>query len=99
MFPKHNFTYNHDKHYISYNFADDYIYGCDTTAIVIGQMQRFYILNGNHTNELKTKSFKECIDYFLDNSHLINKRSNKYNENDAINVIEYYENFKKGLVK
>lgn len=44
----HNITYDHDKHYISFNFADQHIYGDITTAIVIGQMQRFYILNGDH---------------------------------------------------
>lgn len=34
--------------YVSYNNCDTGVYGCDTTAIVIGQMEKFLVLNGNH---------------------------------------------------
>ncbi len=37
-----------DGFYVSYNAKDISIYGTDTTALVIGQMQAFYILDGNH---------------------------------------------------
>lgn len=93
IFPKYNDTYGHNQHYVSYNFADRSIYGSDTTAIVIGQMQRFYILNGNHVQALKGKDFNQCIEYFLSNSHLHNSRGDKYNQEDALKVIAEYEKF------
>lgn len=98
LFPRYNDTYNHSKHYVSYNFADRSIYGSDTTAIVIGQMQRFYILNGNHVDVLKNKDFNQCIEYFLSNPHLHNSRGDKYDKADADKVISDYEAFlnKKG---
>ena len=95
MFPRHNNVTESKDHYISYNFGDRDAYGSDTTAIVIGQMQRFYILDGNHEKQLAGKSFLECMEYFNENIHLINKYSNKYSLEDAINVIEGYKEFKK----
>jgi hypothetical protein len=95
MFPKHNEVTESKDHYISYNFGDRSAYGSDTTAIVIGQMQRFYILNGNHVDKLKGKSFLECMEYFNKNSDLVNKYSNKYNDEDAQKVIVEYTQFKK----
>jgi len=64
--------------YISYNNRDTYIYGSDTTALVIGQMEKFFILNGNHVKEYKSlinKGLKECTTYFISNLHLKNKYS------------------------
>lgn len=86
---------NYKDHYISYNWKDTDIYGSDTTAIVIGQMQRFYILNGNHWENLVDLSFEDCIAYFERNANLINKMSNKYDPKDAQKVIIDYKNFKK----
>ena len=67
--------------YISYNLVDSNIYGSDTTAIVIGQMEKFYILNGNHSTELekiaKESGLQGCLDYFNNHSDLINKYSDK----------------------
>ena len=64
--------------YISYNNYDIRSYGSDTTALVKGNMEKFYILDGNHTkqyNELVAKGFDACLDYFKDNANLINKYS------------------------
>lgn len=63
--------------YISY-LPDDRDYGCITTALVKGQMQHFYILNGDHRKEyaeLISKGFDSCLDYFRKNIELKNKYS------------------------
>lgn len=93
MLPRPNTTINSKEHYLSYNYCDTDHYGSDTTAIVIGQMQRFYILNGNHMEQLKDKTFEECIEYFLNNSSLKNKHSDIYKKEDATKVIEEYREF------
>jgi len=62
-----NKTY--DGFYISYN-TSSIDYGCDTTALVIGQGQGFFILEGNHIEEYKkvfNNGFTACYDYFLNN--------------------------------
>lgn len=69
-----------DGFYISYNDIDLSIYGCDTTALVFGQMQKFYILNGDHVRqymEIIHLGFDACFDYFMDNLQDINKNSDK----------------------
>lgn len=43
----------YDGFYISHNSHDTGVYGGETTAIVLGQMQMFFILNGDHEGELK----------------------------------------------
>lgn len=91
----HNSATNTFKtHYISYNFGDRYIYGCDTTAIVIGQMQRFYILNGNHYDKLINLSFSDCMEYFIKNCNVVNRLSDVYCEKNASDIIDAYEKFK-----
>lgn len=67
-----------NKFYISYNNYDTDIYGSDTTALVLGVMEKFYILNGDHRknyNALKDKGFEACFEYFKNNSDLKNKNS------------------------
>ncbi len=64
--------------YISYNSVDVDIYGDVTTALVWGQMERFYILNGDHQdkyNALVPLGFDACFDYFKANLEQINMRS------------------------
>lgn len=71
-------TYN--GFYISYNSYDVEIYGDVTTALVLGQMQKFYILNGDHRKEFKNiikDGFEKCMEYFKENIALINKYSDK----------------------
>lgn len=64
--------------YISYNSYDAHIYGSDTTALVLGQMQKFFILNGNHIENYKKiakMGFFKCLEYFLENIEQTNKFS------------------------
>ena len=66
--------------YVSYNDYDISIYGTDTTALVKGQMEKFYILNGDHRKQysvLIPKGFNACLDYFKKNIKFINKNSDK----------------------
>lgn len=61
--------------YISYNDYDVDIYGSTTTALVLGQMQEFFILNGNHIDEyrkLEGSPFSKYLDYFYKNKDKIN---------------------------
>jgi hypothetical protein len=69
-----------DGFYVSYNAHDVAIYGSDTTALVKGQMEAFYILQGNHMAAyapLIDVGFDACMDYFETNSELISKFSDK----------------------
>lgn len=64
--------------YISYNPYDTDTYGCCTTALVIGNMEHFYILNGDHRtpySERIERGLMACLAYFQDNIHLKNKHS------------------------
>jgi len=71
-------SFDSEEFYVSYNNYDEYIYGCDTTALVLGQMQHFYILNGDHRKAyeaLTSQGFTACLEYFKNNSNLKNKYS------------------------
>lgn len=63
--------------YISYNNRDIGVYGSETTALVIGNMEKFLVLDGNHAKAYL--EFREdlhaCIDYFKRNISLVNKFS------------------------
>lgn len=64
--------------YVSYNSVDSYIYGCDTTALVWGQMQHFFILCGDHREGYKKAiegGFPPCAEYFKNNIDQINSYS------------------------
>lgn len=69
----------YDGFYISHNNHDTDIYGDETTAIVLGQMQEFFILNGDHTEELKEAAesggLPKCMEYFHEHKELVNERS------------------------
>lgn len=70
----------YDGFYVSYNNYDVEIYGDVTTALVLGQMQKFYILNGNHSEEyakIIKNGFKKCMEYFENNIDQINKYSDR----------------------
>jgi hypothetical protein len=72
--------------YISYNNHDNDWYGSDTTALVVGQMEHFYILNGNHVANylpLIEKGFNACFDYFEEHIERINKTS-EYNDKNIV---------------
>lgn len=64
--------------YVSYNSHDVDIYGDVTTALVLGQMQKYFILNGDHRAEyarIIKSGFKRCIEYFVNNADKINRYS------------------------
>lgn len=68
----------YDGFYVSYNNYDKHLYGDVTTALVLGQMQKFFILTGNHTkqyNKLIQYGFEKCLDYYKENIHLSHKYS------------------------
>lgn len=68
-----------ENFYISYNNYDISIYGCDTTALVVtGKGSRFFILDGDHTKQLKDKSFKDCIHYLHSNKSRKNSMSEDF---------------------
>jgi hypothetical protein len=61
--------------YVSFNDVDVSLYGAETTAVVLGQMQRFYVLSGNHEKALVGKSFPECLEYLHAHASELNHRS------------------------
>lgn len=74
-----NVVEQHDKSfYVSYNNYDTGIYGSDTTAIVLNDMSRFTILNGDHRKNLKGFSYPEAIEYAMQHEEQINKYSDAF---------------------
>lgn len=76
-----------DGFYISYNNWDVATYGSDTTALVWGQMQRFYVLNGDHRSEyqkLIDDGFDACLEYFNANIGQANKYSEHHERFDKL---------------
>lgn len=64
--------------YISFNDYDIELYGNNTTALVFGEMERFFILNGDHRKAYtELKDFNACFEYFKNNIKFINKFSEK----------------------
>ena len=65
--------------YISYNSHDVSLYGDITTALVLGQMEKFLILNGDHRAGYAAATaeggFEACLGYFKNNISQANKRS------------------------
>lgn len=55
--------------YVSYNDVDIAVYGSVTTALVQGQMQRFFILRGDHRRAylylFNRGGFEACYKYYL----------------------------------
>lgn len=70
----------YDGFFISFNSYDLDIYGGPTTALVLGQMQKFYILKGDHRKqyaELIEQGFNRCLDYYKNNITNSHKYSDK----------------------
>lgn len=80
-----------DQYHISYNAVDTGIYGCDTTAIVLKNESLFLILNGDHRDQLgeitKGAGLQGCIDYFISNVQIANKRSEHLTKFCSANLI------------
>ncbi|MEF2278302.1 hypothetical protein V3W47_08310 [Deinococcus sp. YIM 134068] len=69
-----------DDFYISYNAVDTSIYGSDSTALVWGEMQGFYILNGDHRERYASpisQGWDACYAYYLAHPELHNPRGDK----------------------
>lgn len=69
--------------YLSYNNRDVGLYGCDTTAVVLAQMLRFYILEGDHRDALaaiKQGGFTACMEYVRQHHDQLHKRSDPIDE-------------------
>lgn len=63
--------------YISYN-ASSRDYGCPTTALVLGQGDKFYILCGDHRKAYAQASTLEaCLDYYKENQGIRHEYSDK----------------------
>ena len=78
-----NDCYDGDGFYISFNKYDSHIYGDITTALVVGQGEKFYILNGDHREiyfHLISQGFDACFEYFKSQPDKINKYSDKENK-------------------
>lgn len=77
--------------YVSYN-EDSYMYGNDTTALVLGQMELFFVLNGNHKKQYQDivnqnpenmdQCFDKCYSYFKSNVSL----KSKYSDTDIEDI-------------
>jgi hypothetical protein len=71
--------------YVSYlPYSEDY--GSNTTALVVGQMQRFYILNGDFRKEysaLIPHGFEKCYEFFKNNLEHRNEKNS-----DVIEPVE-----------
>ncbi len=83
----HNVTSMGDGFYVSYNYADRSIYGDVTTALVWGQMQAFYILNGDHYDAYKAlipQGWDACYAYFLAHAEQANERSDHGDPQEVI---------------
>lgn len=86
--PSNNFsTKNHiivppndEAWYISYLPPSSTYSNQATTSLVVGQMQRFYILKGDFRDQYKkliAKGFRACYNFFCKNSHLVHQYSDK----------------------
>jgi hypothetical protein len=68
---------NFTDFYISANGHNDL--GQPTTAIVLGQMRRFYVLNGDHSKALEAAAREgglgACKEYFMNHIDQANKHS------------------------
>lgn len=58
--------------YVDYNPFSTNAYGSNTTVIVIGNMENFFILNGDHRENLKDLSLVDCLEYFEANQQQMN---------------------------
>lgn len=66
--------------YVSYLPRSDDYEGHATTALVVGQMQRFYILNGDFRDAYKAlipQGFKACYAFYQEHADKHSRRSDK----------------------
>ncbi len=92
-----DFEKEYEGFYISYNPSSK-DYGSDTTALVLGQMEAFLILNGDHRENYylanQEGSFEKVYEYYI-NSDCINKEFTDTKES----LEKFYEILNKDLNK
>lgn len=80
--PVFNSTLHGEGFYLSYNpITRDY--GCVTTALVVGNCEKFLILSGDHREQyapLVSQGFDACLEYFKANIDKAHKYSDKLEE-------------------
>jgi hypothetical protein len=88
-------TETYDDFYLSYS-ADTRDYGCETTALVFGQMALFFILKGDHRKNyekaLEQGGKDAALDYFIDNidqAHQHGNHKSIFNENDPFHAMDH----------
>ncbi len=74
-------TLDFDDYYINFNVEDYFMYGGLNTALGLGQMQLFLILNGGHLDgfaDAAKEGLEKCFAYFR--THI--DQANKYSEHN-----------------
>ena len=69
-----------DGFYVSHNNHDHAIYGGETTALVLGQMEKFYVLKGDHRQAYAAhikQGFQACLNHFKQHPELVHPYSDK----------------------
>lgn len=80
MYSVPNSTVEGEGFYVSFNAVDIRLYGCETTALVLGVMEKFYILKGDHRAqyaERMAQGFDACLAYFEANPNDVHPCSDK----------------------
>ena len=78
MCPNNTVTEAKDFYVSHLRYSADY--EGETTALVVGQMEHFYILKGNHEANYKKlipEGFDACLKYFKDNIAQIHEYSER----------------------
>ena len=67
-------SHRSEDYYVSYleKSAD---YGCETTALVLGQMQLFWVLKGDHREGLEGKALQDAMQYVSTHVDLLHDMS------------------------
>ncbi len=76
----HNSVLSGRGFYVSFNDGDVASYGCETTALVVGQMEAFYVLCGDHREafaRLVTAGLEACKSYVRENKAVMHRFSDQ----------------------
>lgn len=88
--------------YLSYNDRDVAIYGSDTTALVLAQMLRFYVLKGDHREALasaKEKGFVACMEYVKQNKDQIHHSDDINESKESIAALLKHNGYDSNFIK
>jgi hypothetical protein len=87
--------------YVSYIFPDYRLYGSDTTALVVGQLDKVFILNGDFRKEyqeLIPQGFEKCYEFFKANLQHRNEYSETFHP-PVKDLIALMEDYKRNLIR